>query len=840
MRRLNAETSQLRHRVVRAVTAVSLLASFAVVGAAGVASAGTGTQIVVTTEPSVGEISGTALAQQPVVSVEDANNVVDTTATGTVTATTTSTGCAVTAGSSATITSGVATFSGLIMTGASGTSCVITFSSGTFTSVNSAAGVKMSGAPAELLVNTQPSTSGFSGTVLTTQPAITVADASGHQVWADNSTAVTAAITSPSLGTVSHPTATAVNGVATFSGLALNAKAGTYTLTLTSGSLTSVASNSITLAAGTPSQLYILTQPSTSVQSGVALSQQPVVEVEDSGGNIVTSSSLIVTATLTSGAGTLSNFNATASSGVATFSGLAINALVGSYTLTFSSSGLTSAVSTPIGVTVGPAAKLAVTTQPSPTVATGVAFAQQPVVKVEDSGGNVVTSNNSTVTASLTTGTGTLANNTANVVSGTATFSGLALTATVGTYTLTFSDPGFTAVVSSSFSISSGTASKLVITVAPSTTAQSGVALAVQPTVSIEDAAGNVVSTDTSTVTARITSGGVSLTNGAKTAVAGVAAFSGLAINALAGPYTITFTDGTLTAAVSATINVTVGPATKLVITQEPSPVAASGVALAVQPVVKVEDSGGNVVTSVNSGQVTAAIGLGTGGAVTNGAQANFVYGVATFTNLAITGTSGSQHQLAFTGDGFAVLDAAKVTLGLAQAPLVILQHRGWLGRTLLLRVSGGSGTGTVTFLVANAGTSLCSLSGNRLFYKNLGTCVIVATKAASGNYQPISSAATTITIALLPKPAPLTLGFRGFSPHLYANQIHAILVLDNRLTNHSFVRIVAFAPGNLALARARGVLAERILKSRLHLRVQLVVITHTRAQLVRLITISQ
>ncbi len=77
-----------------------------------------------------------------------------------------------------------------------------------------------------------------------------------------------------------------------------------------------------------------------------------------------------------------------------------------------------------------------------------------------------------------------------------------------------------------------------------------------------------------------------------------MATFSGLALNALAGNYTLTFSDGGLTTAVSNTITVSTGAATKLVVTTQPSSHRASGAALGTQPVVKVEDSGGNVVTT--------------------------------------------------------------------------------------------------------------------------------------------------------------------------------------------------------------------------------------------------
>ena len=46
--------------------------------------------------------------------------------------------------------------------------------------------------------------------------------------------------------------------------------------------------------------------------------------------------------------------------------------------------------------------------------------------------------------------------------------------------------------------------------------------------VKVEDSGGNVVATDSSTVTASFTSGGVSLTNPTKAAASGVATFSGL------------------------------------------------------------------------------------------------------------------------------------------------------------------------------------------------------------------------------------------------------------------------------------------------------------------------
>lgn len=97
-----------------------------------------------------------------------------------------------------------------------------------------------------------------------------------------------------------------------------------------------------------------------------------------------------------------------------------------------------------------PPTKLGLITQPV-SGQSGVAFSTQPVVEVQSGGGTPVPQPGVTVTASIATGSsfaslggGTTAVTAAN---GRATFNGLKLTGPVGTYTLSFSAPGLTAVV---------------------------------------------------------------------------------------------------------------------------------------------------------------------------------------------------------------------------------------------------------------------------------------------------------------------------------------------------------------------------------------------------------
>ena len=796
--------------------------------------AGTATQLAITTQPTSGEVSGVALVTQPVVKVEDVNNNVVTSATGTVTA---SSSCSLSGTTAVSLVNGVATFTNLTLTGATNTSCTISFAYSGLGTVSSNA-VLLSGPATQLVITTQPPSSAPSGAPLYPQPVVLIEDAQGTLVKSDTST-VTASVTTGT-GSLTSPTAVAVAGTATFSGLALNQLAGTYYLRFTDSALSAPTSSAIQVTTGGPTKLAVLIQPSTTSASGAVLTQVPHVAVEDSGGNLVTTNSSTVTATITTGGVSITNPIATASSGLATFTGMALNALVGTYTITFSDGSLTPAVSTAVYVSTGEATKLVITTQPSANVASGIALAVQPVATIEDSGGNVVTNNYSTLSAAITASPYSLSHGTATAVAGTATFSGLALNAPVGVYTLTFSVPSLTSAVSNQVSVSSGGPTHLVITVQPPLTSASGVALSVVPVVKVEDVAGNVVTADSSNVTATITTGGVSVTNATQSAVNGVATFTGLALNARAGSYTLTFSDGALSVAISTSVTVYVGPATHLVVTIEPSAVAQSGVVLSVVPMISALDSGGNVVSALNTGYATASIASGIGGVVSAGASAPFLAGVATFTGLTITGTSGITYGLAYSGSGFSVVDAAHVTLGVAQAPLVVTSTHAIYGRNLRLATSGGSGTGAVSFVVINGTASGCRLSGAVLLYSSTGTCIVTALKAASGNFRPVSSSPTSVMIVKLAVPGAVGLVFKDNSSYLSPQARHDLILLARKLTSASRVRVYAYAPHNVALARARGLAVRSFLNARVHSHFEQAILTNTRLQSVRVLTISQ
>ena len=191
-------------------------------------------------------------------------------------------------------------------------------------------------------------------------------------------------------------------------------------------------------------------------------------------------------------------------------------------------------------------------------------------------------------------------------------------------------------------------ASKAMITTEPSG-AVNGVALTTQPVIRVTDASGNTVTTSKVSVVASIASGSGGTLSGTTTvaAVNGVATFTNLVLSGTPGNFTLRFTPTSLTAATSSSFPLSVGAASKAMITTQPAG-AFTGTAFSTQPVVKITDAGGNTVTSSTANVVASiASGSGTLGGTT---AVNAAAGVATFTNLKITGTG--DHTLTFTPAG--------------------------------------------------------------------------------------------------------------------------------------------------------------------------------------------
>jgi hypothetical protein len=439
--------------------------------------------------------------------------------------------------------------------------------------ISSGAGlsVTVSPATASKLGFTQQPSGATGGTAFTAQPTVAVQDPYGNTVTTDTSNVTLAIGTNPGGGTLTCTTnpVAAIAGVATFAGCKID-KVGTgYTLKATDGSLSLATSSTFNVTAGAPAKLAFTQQPS-SPTGGVSFTTQPKVAVQDAGGNTVTTDTSSVTLAIGTnpGGGTLTCTPnpLAATAGVASFAGCKIDKAGTGYTLTATDGSLTSATSNAINVTVGPAAKLGFTQQPSGGTG-GTAFTTQPKVAVQDAGGNTVTTNTSSVTLAIGTnpGAGTLSCTTNPVAAsaGVASFSGCSITKAGTGYTLKATDGSLTLATSSTFNVTVGPAAKLGFTQQVAG-AKAGISFTTQPKVAVQDAGGNTVTTDASGVTLAIgtnpAGGTLTCTTNPLAATAGVASFAGCKIDNAGTGYTLTATDGSLTSATSASFTVTPPP----------------------------------------------------------------------------------------------------------------------------------------------------------------------------------------------------------------------------------------------------------------------------------------
>jgi hypothetical protein len=295
--------------------------------------------------------AGATITPAVTVVVQDSSGNTVTTATNPVTlALSGGTGLAGTL--TATPQNGIATFSNLSVS-AAGTYTLSASSTGLTPATSSSftIGAGGGGTPpptaAKLAFVQQPSNASAGATIT---PAVTVVvqDSNGNTVTTATNP-VTLAL-SGGTGLAGTLTATPQNGIATFSNLSMSI-AGTYTLSASSSGLTPAASNSFTISAlaAIPAKLAFSRQPSSAL-TGATITPAVTVVVEDSNGNPVTTATNAVTVALSSGSGLSGTLTAVPQNGVVTFSNLS-ESTAGTYTLSATSAGLTSATSSSFTIT---------------------------------------------------------------------------------------------------------------------------------------------------------------------------------------------------------------------------------------------------------------------------------------------------------------------------------------------------------------------------------------------------------------------------------------------------------------------------------------------------------
>jgi sugar lactone lactonase YvrE len=236
---------------------------------------------------------------------------------------------------------GVATFNLSSLTFSTAGSYTITATSSGLTQAS--ASFTVTAAPATMLaLSTIPATVAQDGNLGTVQVSV---ETSGGAIVTGSTASITVTVTGP--GSYSQQvTVSAVNGVATFNLSSFTfSTAGSYTITATSSGLTQASASFTVTTTVQAASLALSTIPATVAQGGNLGTVQ--VSVETSGGAVVTSSTASITVTITGPNEYSQQVTVTAVNGVASFDLTSFTfAAVGSYTITASSSGLTSGVAT--------------------------------------------------------------------------------------------------------------------------------------------------------------------------------------------------------------------------------------------------------------------------------------------------------------------------------------------------------------------------------------------------------------------------------------------------------------------------------------------------------------
>ncbi len=598
-------------------------------------------------------IGGVAL--QPIlppvtVAVQDADGNTVETATNTVTLSlgTTAAGAHLLGTLTVAAINGVATFSGLSIDKPGAGYTLVASSEGLAGATST--GFDVSLAPVKVAFTSQP-TNATADAVIAPGVKVSILDPNGRLV-ATAAHQVTLRIAAgPAGGALSGTTSVAATaGVATFANLSLN-KAGTYFLRAAATGLTGATSTAFAIIAGPASKLAFTAQPANAAAGAILAPVQ--VAIRDSLDNLCTGATNAVTLAIASGpvGGSLSGTTtASAVRGVATFSRLSLNKIGTFYRLRATGAGLTGATSAAFTITVGPAAKLAFTVQPS-NASAGAAISPAVKVAVRDRYGNTCTGATNRVTMAIASGpAGTTLSGITNVApsGGFATFANLSLNK-AGTYYLRATAAGLTSATSTAFVIASGPARKMVFTRQP-VNAAAGALPAVQ--VTLQDAQGNACPAATNAVTVAL---GVNPTGallaGTKTvnAVRGVVTFGGLGLSKAGTGYALRVTATGLTTVTSTPFTITAGPPARLAFTTQPAGARAGAVMASVR--VGVQDRFGNPVPTAANAVIVRLSRNPTGAALSGALTRTASSGVATFADLRVS-KAGAGYTLAAAAAG--------------------------------------------------------------------------------------------------------------------------------------------------------------------------------------------
>jgi hypothetical protein len=757
----------------------SFVVDYPLAGATTQSGAGAATQLVFTTPPSTTAFTSLAFSQQPVLTILDASNNVVTTDLSPVIIQIVSGPSGAISGCAGSEVNGVVTFTGCELSQA-GTYTIQAVDGNLVSTTNPT--ITVSGSTTPYLVFTTPPIGGASGSPLSQEPVIkvylagvpdvlwsgTIHLSTSGGVWPSGSPCSTLTVL---LGVVTVPSTCTFQGGYYYDPVSNETLPIPYTMSVTGTGL--IPATSITFSvsgAGTATQLVFATQPSgvSAASASATFATQPVVDIEDTYGNVVTTSSASVTMTLNSNSfgASLSGCTSTTTKGVATFSGCALNAYGTGFTLKAASSGLPSVSSSPFNIT-GLAFAMQFTTQPA-AGASGSTLPTEPVLTIYDSHGYVVTASTTPITLTASGGSLTLCSN-LTPYAGVITVETCNFAGTVGTnYTLTAAQ-GAVSVTSNPISPTvAGVPTQLAFTSQP-VGGVAGSPLTSEPVVKVEDSAGNVVLISSATISLSVTPLTGTLSScGDLQAVAGVVNVEDCVFGGVLGTqYQMSATSGVLNPATSLNFSVTAaGPIEQIMLSGCASPILWNANCTVTATA---EDAWTNLAITY-SGSIDSInfAPSGGGGDVTGLTTVTALNGVASDT---VTGSVVGTVQITATAPTAPpvvsspltiIVDAIPQTITFTSTAPVGTIYSVTNSQSYSVAATGGTSGNAVTFSIDAASTSGCSVSGTTVLYGvGAGTCIIDANQLGNAHYLAAPQVQQSFTIAQ----AAQTIAFTSTAP---------------------------------------------------------------------------
>ncbi len=506
-----------------------------------------------------------------------------------------------------------------------------------------------------------------------------------------------------------------------------------------------------------PSPAAAAMAPAFLTQPGGAVYNQPfapeaAVAIKD-GGSVATSASGLVALAIASGTGTPGAVLTCTGSGtggrtfslvngVATATGCAIDKAGSGYRLTVAWSQGGIGTSAAFDVRTGPPAKLGFAVQAGGAIES-LAFFTQPTVEVQDAAGQRVATGSASVTLSIASGTGAggalvtcAGGNTVVAVAGVALFSGCAIDRAAVGYALSASAVGLASGTGAAFNVASPTPARIGFVVQPARGTPT-TALAVQPSVAIQDANGVTIPTASPrliTLDLGANPGGGTLTCSgglSRTTVNGVATFSGCLVSRVGVGYSLLASTPGFLAATGASFDV----ADRLIFNGQPTG-GTAGEPFASAPVLLIR-AGPTYASSNDQGtRVTLSLKAGTG---TAGAVLSCDDGLTQTVVNGLVGFAGCTIDRA--GSGYVLTAAAARFASVATAPFSVGPGSFTVTPSAATVTYGGSVVLAVYFHPASGSGAARTISltstDDGVIWSTIGTVVTDSGGRASFSYKP-------------------------------------------------------------------------------------------------------